>query len=106
LFLILSPDFVAVAVAAVVVVRGGGAGGDVVKDDNILIFFSSSSSCFPSSGEELSGRECDEGFELQLLMLWSSFQERQQRIMGYSAAKSWLVQSSVSIFPYYGTSST
>jgi hypothetical protein len=89
LFLILSSDFATAAVSAVVVVRGGGAGGDAVEDDNIFSFSFSSSSCFPSSGEELSGRECDEGFELQLLMLWSSFQERQQRIMGYSAAKSW-----------------
>jgi hypothetical protein len=62
LFLILSPDFAAAAV--VVVIRGGGAGGDAVKDDNT--FFFSSSSCFPSSGEELFDRECDEGCEILL----------------------------------------
>ncbi len=64
LFLILSPDFAIAAAAVVVVVRGGGAGGDVVEDDNI--FFSSS--CFPSSGEQLYGRECDEG--CKILLSW------------------------------------
>ncbi len=71
LFLILSPDFAAAVAVAVVVVRGGGAGGDVVEDDNIFFSSFSSSSCFPSLGEELSGRECDEGCKILLSWLES-----------------------------------